>query len=137
MTVNNADTGNQILTNTLTSAAVGNNCRLRYQPGLQLHGHGVAADDCERRKCVDYRAGLVVRYTATFTNSGQTPYTGITIASNSLMCSTTRCQRRSDRTSGTLTLTSTGIAWTGTIPVGGRSQSPGRSRWTMPTPATK
>ena len=62
----------------------------------------------------------MVRYTATFTNSGQTPYTGITIASN-ITDVLDNAVPNGDQTatSGTLTLTSTGIAWTGTIPVGG------------------
>ena len=64
--------------------------------------------------------GSVVRFTAVFTNAGQTPYTGITIASN-VTGIVDHATPNGDRTatSGTLTLTPTGICWTGSIPVGG------------------
>ena len=62
----------------------------------------------------------MVRFTAVFTNSGQVPYTGITIASN-VTDIVDDATPNGDRTatSGTLTLTTTGISWTGSIPVGG------------------
>ena len=64
--------------------------------------------------------GSVVRYTSTFTNTGQTPYTGITIASNiSDVLDDATPNGDQTATSGTLTLTGTGISWTGSIPVGG------------------
>ena len=64
--------------------------------------------------------GSVVRFTATFTNTGQTPYTGITISSNITdVLDDATPNGDQTATSGTLTLTSTGISWTGDIPVGG------------------
>ncbi len=64
--------------------------------------------------------GGVVRYTSTFTNTGQTPYTGITIASNITdVLDDATPNGDQTATSGTLTLTGTGISWTGNIPVGG------------------
>ncbi len=64
--------------------------------------------------------GSVVRYTSTFTNTGQTPYTGITIASNiSDVLDDATPNGDQTASSGTLTVTSTGISWTGNIPVGG------------------
>ena len=64
--------------------------------------------------------GSVVRFTAVFTNAGQVPYTGITIAS-SITNVRDDATPNGDQTatSGTLSLTSTGISWTGSIPVGG------------------
>ena len=64
--------------------------------------------------------GSVVRFTATFTNTGQAPYTGITVASNiSDVLDDATPNGDQTATSGTLTLTATGISWTGSIPVGG------------------
>ena len=62
----------------------------------------------------------MVRFTAVFTNAGQVPYTGITIATNiTNVLDDATPNGDQTATSGTLTLTSTGISWTGTIPVGG------------------
>ena len=121
MTVNNPDTGNKILSSTLTSAAAGSNCP-----------SGSTDPDCSSTVTVSSLAitntasvatttpGGVVRYTATFTNTGQTPYTGITIASNiSDVLDDATPNGDQTATSGTLTLTGTGISWTGSIPVGG------------------
>ena len=64
--------------------------------------------------------GGVVRFTATFTNAGQVAYTGITIASNITdVLDDATPNGDQTATSGTLTLTATGISWTGSIPVGG------------------
>ena len=64
--------------------------------------------------------GSVVRFTATFTNSGQVPYTGITVASNiTNVVDDATPNGDQTATSGTLSLTATGISWTGSIPVGG------------------
>ena len=64
--------------------------------------------------------GSVVRFTATFTNAGQVPYTGITIASNITdVVDDATPNGDQTATSGTLTLTGTGISWTGSIPAGG------------------
>ncbi len=65
--------------------------------------------------------GAVVRYTATFTNTGQTPYTGITIATSDITDVLDDATLNGDQTatSGTLSLTATSISWTGSIPVGG------------------
>ena len=70
--------------------------------------------------CPPRTPGSVVRFTATFTNAGQVPYTGITIASNITdVLDDATPNGDQTATSGTLTLTSTGISWTGSIPVGG------------------
>ena len=64
--------------------------------------------------------GGVVRFTSTFTNTGQAAYTGITIASNITdVLDDATPNGDQTATSGTLTLTGTGISWTGSIPVGG------------------
>ena len=79
VTVNNPDTGDKILVDTVTSATPGSNCPAGSTdarctstvtvlvPGLEIAasaGSGTTAP------------GSVVHYTVTVTNSGQTPYTG-------------------------------------------------------------
>ena len=64
--------------------------------------------------------GGVVRFTATFTNTGQTPYTGITIATDAAdVFDDAVPDGNQTATSGTLTITGTAVVWTGNIPVGG------------------
>ena len=64
--------------------------------------------------------GGVIRFTATFTNSGQVPYTGITIATDaSHVLGYAAVDGDQTATSGTLTITGTGVSWTGNIPVAG------------------
>ena len=120
VTVNNPDTGNKILASTLTTAGPGSNCQ-----------SGSTDTDCFSTVTVSQLTinntanvatttpGSVVRYTATFANTGQTAYTGITIASNITdVLDDATPNGDQTATSGTLTLTATGISWTGNIPVG-------------------
>ena len=73
-----------------------------------------------------------------FTNSGQVPYTGITIASNiSDVRDDATPNGDQTATSGTLTLTSTGLSWTGDIPVGGRVTITGTVTVDNPDPGNK
>ena len=121
VTVSNPDAGNKILTSTITSATTGSTC-----PAGSPAASCTATVDVAVLTIVNSAGassttpGSVVRFTATFTNSGQVPYTGITVASNvtGLVDDATP---NGDRTadSGTLSLTTTGILWTGNIPVGG------------------
>ena len=121
VTVNNPDTGNKILSSTLTTVAAGSNCQ-----------SGSTDTDCSSTVTVSQLVinntanvatttpGSVVRYTSTFTNTGQTPYTGITVSSNITdVLDDATPNGDQTATSGTLTLTGTGISWTGSIPVGG------------------
>ena len=64
--------------------------------------------------------GGVVRFTGTFTNTGQVAYTGITIAGSVTdVRDDASSNGDSTATSGTLSVTSTGLTWAGSIPVGG------------------
>ena len=121
VTVNNPDTGNKILSSTVTSAAAGSNCPSGgADPGLLLDGDGGVAGDHNTASVATTTPGSVVRYTSTFTNTGQTPYTGITVSSDiSDVLDDATPNGDQTATSGTLTLTATGISWTGSIPVGG------------------
>jgi uncharacterized repeat protein (TIGR01451 family) len=63
--------------------------------------------------------GSVVRFTSTFTNTGQTPYTGITVATNaSDVFDDAVVNGDQVASSGTLVLSGNGLTWTGDIAVG-------------------
>ena len=121
VTVSNPDTGNKILASTITSATPGSTC-----PAGNPAASCTATVDVAVLTIVNSAGassttpGSVVRFTATFTNSGQVPYTGITVASNvTNLVDDATPNGDQTATSGTLSLTATGISWTGNIPVGG------------------
>ena len=121
VTVNNPDTGNKSLASTITSATGGSNCAAGSGDAPCTTTVPVAVLTITASSDVPTATpGSVVRFTAVFANSGQVPYTGITIASN-VTGIVDDATPNGDRTatSGTLTLTTTGISWTGSIPVGG------------------
>ena len=121
VTVSNPDTGNKILTSTITSATPGSTC-----PAGNPAASCTATVDVAVLTIVNSAGassttpGSVVRFTSTFTNSGQVAYTGITVASNIAdVVDDATPNGDQTATSGTLSLTATGISWTGSIPVGG------------------
>ena len=121
VTVSNPDTGNKILASTLASATPGSTC-----PAGNPAAGCTAAVDVAVLTIVNSAGassttpGSVVRFTVTFTNSGQVPYTGITVVSN-ITDVVDDATPNGDQTAtpGTLSLTATGISWTGNIPIGG------------------
>lgn len=77
--------------------------------------------------------GSLVTLTATFSNTGQVPYTGITVSSPSAGTVDDAIPTGDQSaTSGTLVLTGTAITWTGSIPVGGVVTVTGTLRITDP-----
>ena len=121
VTVNNPDTGNKILASTITSATTGSNCAAGSGAAACTATVNVAVLAIVNSSNVSTTTpGGVVRFTATFTNAGQVAYTGITIASNITdVLDDATPNGDQTATSGTLSLTATGISWTGSIPVGG------------------
>ncbi len=121
VTVSNPDTGNKILASTITSATPGSNCPAGSPAASCTATVNVAVLTIVNSAGVSSTTpGSVVRFTATFTNSGQVPYTGITIASDITdVVDDATPNGDETATSGTLSLTATGISWTGSIPVGG------------------
>ena len=121
VTVNHPDTGDKILASTITSATAGSNCAAGSGDAPCTATVNVAVLAISNTSDVSTTTpGSVVRFTATFTNAGQVAYTGITIASNiTNVLDDATPNGDQTATSGTLTLTSTGISWTGSIPVGG------------------
>ena len=80
--MNNPDTGNKILAATVTSATPGSNCATGSGAAACTATVHVAVLTIGNSSDVSTTTpGGVVRFTATFTNSGQVPFTGITIAS--------------------------------------------------------
>jgi uncharacterized repeat protein (TIGR01451 family) len=121
VTVKSPDTGDKILTSTITSVSIGNNCLEGSTDPRCTTSVGVAVLAISNTSDVTSTTPSgVVRFTATFTNSGQVPYNEITIASNITdVLDDATPNGDQTATSGTLELTATGISWTGDIPVGG------------------
>ena len=119
--MNNPDTGNKILASTITSATSGSNCAAGSGNASCTATVPVAVLTITNSSDVSSATpGSVVRFTAVFTNTGQTPYTGITIATNiTNVLDDATPNGDQTATSGTLSLTSSGLSWTGSIPVGG------------------
>ena len=121
VTVRNPDTGNKVLASTITSATAGSTC----PAGNPAAGCTATVDVAvltivNSAGVASTTPGSVVRFTATFTNYGQVPYTGITVASDiTNVVDDATPNGDQTATSGTLSLTATGISWTGSIPVGG------------------
>ncbi len=121
VTVNNPDTGNKILVSTLTSSAAGTNCASgSSDPACSATVTVSSLSISNVGSPVTTTPGGVVRYTAVFTNTGQTPYNGILVQTDATdVFDDASPNGDQTATSGTLVLTSSGISWTGNIPVGG------------------
>ncbi|GAA0996316.1 hypothetical protein GCM10009555_091900 [Acrocarpospora macrocephala] len=121
VTVRAPDPGNGLLTNTLTSTARGNNCQAgstdtRCRTTVRLSRLILTQSFAEPTATPD----SVVRLNATFTNTGQTPYTGISVfAASSDVLDDAAPLGDQVASTGTLTLGPTGITWVGNLPVGG------------------
>jgi uncharacterized repeat protein (TIGR01451 family) len=121
VTVKKPDTGNMILTSAVTSTAAGSNCPSgNTDPRCSSTVTVASLQITNTSNVTTTTPGSVVRFTATFTNTGQTPYTGITIATNdSDVLDDAVPNGDQTATSGSLVLSGTGVTWTGSIPVGG------------------
>jgi hypothetical protein len=79
-----------------------------------------------------------VRFTTTFTNAGQVAYNGITVATDATDVFDDAVPNGDQTaTSGTLTVTSTGVTWVGDIPVGGSVTITGTVTVKNPDPGNK
>ena len=130
VTVNNPDTGDKVLAQTVTSAAAGSNCAagstdarcsvtvVVLVPGLtitQTASPGTATP------------GAVVHYTVTVTNSGQTPYTGAAFTDplggvlDDAAYNSDAAATATGTGTGTVSYTGSAVSWTGNL-------NPGRYR---------
>ncbi|MEP7089199.1 MAG: putative Ig domain-containing protein, partial [Nocardioidaceae bacterium] len=121
VTVHAADGGDNLLTDQVTSNTRGNNCAVgsgdtRCTSTVPVARLVLAYPD----RNLTATPGSTVHYTATYTNTGQVPYTDIDVA--------VQAQDAADdvssggtqtASSGTFVLNETGTTWTGSIPVGG------------------
>jgi len=121
VTVSNPDTGDKILSSTLTSSATGSNCPAgSTNPACSLAVPVASLQITNTSNVATTTPGSVVRFTATFTNTGQVAYRGITIATNaSDVFDDAAPNGDQTATSGTLAISGNGVTWTGSIPVGG------------------
>ncbi|MBE1484741.1 putative repeat protein (TIGR01451 family) [Plantactinospora soyae] len=121
VTVDDPVGGDLILTNQVVSAAAGSNC-----PAGGSDTRCVVAVPVARLEIVTtadaatVTPGGVLRFDTTYTNTGQVPYTGISVAfDGSEMIDEVIGNGDQTASSGILTIGSTGSLWTGDIPVGG------------------
>ena len=120
VTVNTPDTGDGTLTNTVTSATAGSNCAAgSADPRCTATVTVAQLAIVNTANMASTTPGGVVGFTATFTNTGQVPYTGITITTGiGDVLDDATPNGDETATSGTLTLTPAAITWTGSIAVG-------------------
>ena len=121
VTVHNPGTGSGILASTVTSATAGSNCAPgSTDPRCTVTVTVAQLAIVNSSNVATTTPDGVVRFTSTFTNSGQVPYTGITIATDaSNVLDHAAINGDQTATSGTLTITGASVSWTGSIPAGG------------------
>lgn len=121
VTVNAADVGDDLITNRAVSVARGSNCTAASTDPRCSATTAVARLVLEQSyPAATTTPGSLIRLTATFTNTGQVPYTGITVSSLSAdAIDDAIITGDQTATSGSLVLSPTSIIWTGDIPVGG------------------
>ncbi|MEK8104130.1 hypothetical protein NKG94_01520 [Micromonospora sp. M12] len=121
VTVNDPVVGDLILTNRVSSTAAGSNCPAVGGSDARCTSSVPVARllIVNSTDVATTTPGGVVRINATYTNTGQVPYQGISVDFDATGLGT-NVIGNGDQTasSGTLTLGPTGAVWTGDIPVG-------------------
>ena len=120
VTVSNPDTGDKILTSTVTSAAPGSDCAAgSTDPGCATSVPVAVLTIDSAFSPAAATPGTTVNETTTIVNTGQAPYYGITVdfatANTAAQISDVGNETAS---SGTLSVGTTGAVWTGDVPVG-------------------
>jgi uncharacterized repeat protein (TIGR01451 family) len=139
VTVNSPDTGNGTLVNKVVSPTTGSNCPsggidTRCTTTVRVSGLLLTQSYAE----TSTTPGSVIHLSATFTNTGQTPYTGISVFAGSADVVDDAIPNGDQvASSGSLVLTSTGLTWTGDIPVGGVVTVTGTLTVRNPDPGNK
>jgi uncharacterized repeat protein (TIGR01451 family) len=117
VTVHTADGGDDLLTTTVSSGTRGANCPDPRCTAVVPVARLVLTQGYPEPTTTP---GALLHLSATFANTGQVAYTGITVSSpsgNTVDDATPTGDQVA--TSGTLLLTATAITWSGSIPVGG------------------
>jgi large repetitive protein len=120
VTINNPDTGNHVLTSTITSATPGTNCPAGgSDPRCTATVNVQALTITATANASSTTPGSTVAYTITLTNSGQAAYTGATF-SDSLSGVLDDAAYNGDGTAstGSVSFASPNLTWTGNLPVG-------------------
>ena len=122
ITVNDPDTGDKFMTNSITSAAAGSTCPVGGTAPACSADVRVLVPELSITKTVDtssVAAGNPVHYTVTVTNTGETPYLPATFT-DSLVGVLDDASYAGDAvaTSGTLEYTNQTLAWSGSLPLG-------------------
>ncbi|MEV8638150.1 hypothetical protein AB0395_41505 [Streptosporangium sp. NPDC051023] len=139
VTVRVPDTGDDVLVNALTSASVGGNCPVGgTDPRC---GSTVTVSRLRIVNTADVttvKPGGVVRFTGVMTNTGKTPYYGITVGFlGADVVDDAFPNGDHSATSGSLAFGATGLEWTGDIPVGGSVTVTGTFTVLNPDPGNK
>ena len=120
VTVDNPDTGSHVLTNAITSATAGNNC-----PAGGTDPRCTVTVDISALTIVNTAGvstttpGSTVVYTLTVTNTGQTPYTGVSVTDPlSGVLDDAAFNNDASTTSGSVSYVSPNLTWTGNLAPG-------------------
>ncbi|MBB5476092.1 beta strand repeat-containing protein [Micromonospora parathelypteridis] len=121
--VHNPSDGDRSMTNAVTSTTPGSNCPAGgTDPGCTVTVTVLipAFSITNVADVATTTPGSVVRFTATFTNTGPTPYVGIRVVTDaSNVFDDARPNGDQVASSGTLTVVGADVTWIGDIPVGG------------------
>ena len=120
VTVNNPDTGNHILANTVTSTTPGSNCPADgTDPRCAVTVDISALTIVNTANVTPATPGSTVTYTVTVTNTGQTPYTGVSVTDPLAgVLDDAAFNNDATTTSGSITYTSPTLTWTGNLAPG-------------------
>ncbi|MFG1867237.1 DUF7927 domain-containing protein [Micromonospora arborensis] len=121
--VHNPSDGDRSMTNAVTSTTPGSNCPAGgTDPGCTVTVTVLipALNITNVADVATTTPGSVVRFTATFTNTGPTPYVGIRVVTDAAnVFDDARPNGDQVASSGTLTVVGADVTWIGDIPVGG------------------
>ena len=118
--MHNPDTGSHVLTNTIISATAGNNCPAGgTDPRCTVTVDISALTIVNTASVSTTTPGSTVAYTVTVTNTGQTPYTGVSVT-DPLAGVLDDAAFNGDATtsSGSVTYASPTLTWTGDLAPG-------------------
>ncbi len=120
--VNDPDTGDRVINGFSSSAAPGNNCpdgSTDPRCSVTVHVLQPALSIVKTADASAVQPGATVGYTVAITNSGETPYTGITVT-DPLAGVLDDAEYNSDATAtaGSVNFTSPTLTWTGDVAVG-------------------
>ena len=141
LTVKSPDPGNQLLTGTLVSTALGNNCpsggtdtRCTALVAVLLPGLTIT----KAANTTFVVPGGSAGYTITIANSGQTPYTGASVT-DTLEGTLDDASYNADAvaTTGAVSYASPTLTWTGDLAVGATPPSPTPSPRAIRAPGTR